>query len=121
MALEYRPEELGGIPVERIHQALLAEGCREIGRPGSTCPLNLLDFFQTPGILFPEFAHRPGEFPRAGRLHHHTLKLPVWHRDHDLPLVDRYLDAIEKVIHHADHLKGRTYDEPSRRPHHRSR
>ncbi|MGI5216898.1 hypothetical protein [Nocardia sp. CA-290969] len=30
----------------------------------------------------------------------------VWPREHDLALVDRYLDAIEKVIHHADHLKG---------------
>jgi dTDP-4-amino-4,6-dideoxygalactose transaminase len=110
MALQYRPEELDGIPVERIHQALLAEGCREIDRPGSTCPLNLLELFQTPGTLFPEhageFAYRPGEFPHAEHLHHHTLKLPVWHREEDLALVDRYLDAIEKVIHHADHLKG---------------
>lgn len=109
MALQYRPEDLGGIPVERIHQALLAEGCRDIDRPGSTCPLNQLELFQTPGTLFPdhagEFAYRPGEFPHAEHLHHHTLELPVWHREHDLPLVDRYLDAIEKVIHHAHHLK----------------
>ncbi len=54
MAVQYRPDELGGITVERFPQALLAEGCREIDRPGSTCPLNFLELFQTPGILFPE-------------------------------------------------------------------
>ncbi|WP_216641976.1 MULTISPECIES: hypothetical protein [Nocardia] len=112
MTLQYRHDELGGLPVERLHQALLAEGCHEIDRPGSTCPLNLLELFQNPSTLFPElageFTYRPGEFPHAEQLHHHTLKLPVWHRDHDLPLVDRYLDAIEKTIHHADRLKGST-------------
>ncbi|WP_280489221.1 hypothetical protein [Nocardia farcinica] len=89
MALQYRPEELDGIPVERVHQALLAEGCRDIDRPGSTCPLNLLELFQRPGTHFPEFAseftYRTGEFPHAEHLHQHILKLPVWHREHDLP------------------------------------
>ncbi|MFE3442877.1 hypothetical protein ACFXNW_07585 [Nocardia sp. NPDC059180] len=53
-----------------------------------------------------EFAYRPGEFPRAEHLHRNTLELPVWHREQDLPLVDQYIDAIEKVIHNADQLKG---------------
>ncbi|MBF6435492.1 DegT/DnrJ/EryC1/StrS family aminotransferase [Nocardia cyriacigeorgica] len=110
MALRYRGDELGGLPIKRFHQALLAEGCGEVDRPGSTCPLNLLALFQCPGTLFPgtvgEFAYRPGEFPRAEHLFRNTLKLPVWHREQDLPLVDQYLDAIEKVIHNAHTLKG---------------
>ncbi|AVH23446.1 DegT/DnrJ/EryC1/StrS family aminotransferase [Nocardia cyriacigeorgica] len=110
MALQYRGDELGGLPIERVHQALLAEGCGEVDRPGSTCPLNLLELFQSPGTLFPqhagEFAYQPGEFPQAEHLYQHTIKLPVWHREQDLPVVDLYLDAIEKVIHNADKLKG---------------
>ncbi|MET8800841.1 DegT/DnrJ/EryC1/StrS family aminotransferase [Nocardia sp. NPDC004568] len=98
------------VPVERFHAALQAEGCYEIDRPGSTCPLNLLPLFQEPGPLFAGFtgklAYAPGDYPRAESLHHATLKLPVWHRDEDLPLVDRYIEALHKVTtHHAD-LKG---------------
>ncbi|WP_328397931.1 hypothetical protein [Nocardia sp. NBC_00416] len=98
------------VPVERFLAALQAEGCGEIDRPGWTCPLNLLPLFQEPGPLFPGFtgklAYAPGDYPRAESLHHATLKLPVWHRDEDLPLIDRDIEALHKVAtHHAD-LKG---------------
>ncbi|WP_063001921.1 DegT/DnrJ/EryC1/StrS family aminotransferase [Nocardia mikamii] len=110
LALHYRAEELDGLPIEQFHRAVLAEGCREIDRPGSTCPLNLLELFQNPGPLFPgyggEFSYRPGEFPNAERIHQNTVKLPVWHREQDLPVVDDYIDAITKVAQHACHLRG---------------
>ncbi|MEU2043290.1 DegT/DnrJ/EryC1/StrS family aminotransferase [Nocardia niwae] len=110
LTILYDSEFFDDVPVERFHAALQAEGCREFDRPGSTCPLNLLPLFQEPGPLFPAFtgklAYAPGDYPRAEALHHATLKLPVWHRDEDLPLVDRYIEALHKVItHHAD-LKG---------------
>ncbi|WP_069166812.1 DegT/DnrJ/EryC1/StrS family aminotransferase [Nocardia altamirensis] len=110
LTMRYETEFFDGVSVERFHAALQAEGCDEIDRPGSTCPLNLLPLFQDPGPLFPAFtgklAYAPGDYPRAEQTHHATLKLPVWHRDEDLPLVDRYIEAIYKVIaHHAD-LKG---------------
>jgi dTDP-4-amino-4,6-dideoxygalactose transaminase len=54
LILQYRAEELGGLSVERFYEALKAEGCQEVDRPGSTCPLNLLPLFQEPGPLFPE-------------------------------------------------------------------
>ncbi|WP_280447108.1 DegT/DnrJ/EryC1/StrS family aminotransferase [Nocardia brasiliensis] len=110
LTILYDGECFDGVPVERFHAALQAEGCREFDRPGSTCPLNLLPLFQEPGPLFPAFtgklAYAPGDYPRAEALHHATLKLPVWHRDEDLPLVDGYIEALYKVTtHHAD-LKG---------------
>ncbi|WP_159929004.1 MULTISPECIES: DegT/DnrJ/EryC1/StrS family aminotransferase [Nocardia] len=110
LTILYDGEFFDDVPVERFHAALQAEGCTEFDRPGSTCPLNLLPLFQEPGPLFPAFtgklAYAPGDYPRAEALHHATLKLPVWHRDSDLPLVDRYIEALYKVItHHAD-LKG---------------
>ncbi|WP_416566020.1 DegT/DnrJ/EryC1/StrS family aminotransferase [Nocardia testacea] len=108
--IRYDGEYFDDVPVERFHAALQAEGCGEFDRPGSTRPLNLLPLFQEPGALFPAFtgkvAYTPGNYPGAEALHHATLKLPVWHRDEDLPLVDRYIEALYKVItHHAD-LKG---------------
>nr|WP_218003367.1 DegT/DnrJ/EryC1/StrS family aminotransferase [Nocardia transvalensis] len=99
-----------GVPPERLYEALKAEGCIEVDRPGSTCPLNLLPLFQEPGPLFPQYErtlnYRPGDFPQAEHVHRTTFKLPVWHRDQDLPIAMRYVDAFRKVIHHVDELKG---------------
>jgi dTDP-4-amino-4,6-dideoxygalactose transaminase len=101
LILQYRADELDGLPIERYYAALQAEGCIEADRPGSTCPLNLLPLFQEPGPLFPRlagrFAYAPGQFPAAETFHDNVIKLPVWHRDEDQPLVDAYIDAIRKV------------------------
>lgn len=101
LPLRYATSELDGLPIERFYEALHAERCREVDRPGSTCPLNLLPLFQEPGPLFPEYGERlkysPGAFPRAEAIHRSTLKLPVWHREEDMPLVDSYIEAFRKV------------------------
>lgn len=112
LPLTYVPDELGGLPVERFYEALQAEGCAEIDRPGSTCPLNRLPLFRHPEALFPHYQHigrvqyRGGQFPVAEQVHHHTLKLPVWHRAEDLPLVDTYIEAFRKVIDNHRDLQG---------------
>lgn len=112
LPLRYVPEDLDGLPVERFHAALQAEGCLEVDRPGSTCPLNMLPLFQDAEPLFPhdpglyDLHYHPSEFPMAEETHHHTLKLPVWHRDADLPLVRRYIDGFSKVIANYKHLMG---------------
>lgn len=108
--LQYRSEELDGLPIERLYEALRAEGCHELDRPGSTCPLNLLPLFQEPGPLFPEregtFAYAPGDFPQAEAFHQRILKLPVWHREEDMPLVNGYIEAFHKVINNYEGLLG---------------
>ncbi|NQE68417.1 DegT/DnrJ/EryC1/StrS family aminotransferase [Nocardia gamkensis] len=110
LTIYYDAAFFDNVPIERFHAALHAEGCREFDRPGSTCPLNSLPVFQEPGPLFPAFtgrlAYAPGDHPRAEKLHHATLKLPVWHREQDLPLVDRYIEALHKVISNHAALKG---------------
>jgi perosamine synthetase len=109
LPLIYVPDELSGLPVERIHQALLAEGLQEADRPGSTRPLNQLPLFGDIGTLFPhhpartQLRYHRGQFPVAEQIHHHTLKLPVWHREEDMPLVHRYVEGFSKVVeHHRD-------------------
>jgi dTDP-4-amino-4,6-dideoxygalactose transaminase len=101
LTLRYQPGQLGGLPTARFHQALLAEGCHEADRPGSTCPLNLLALFQKPGPLMPQyegvFSYAEGDFPAAEALHRNTIKLPVWHHKDDMQLVDQYLNAFRKV------------------------
>jgi perosamine synthetase len=108
LPLLYRADGLGGLPIDRFHQALLAEGCPEVDRPGSTCPLNLLPLFDDPTSLLPDhtavLGYRPGDFPTAEAVHAATLKLPVWHDPADQPLVDAYIAAFHKVINRYEEL-----------------
>src|SRR5579875_647282 len=110
LALQYQSEELDGLPVGWFYDALKAEGAHEVDRPGSTCPLNLLPLFQEPGPLFQAYdgklAYKPGDFPRAEEVHRNTLKLPVWHREEDMPLVNQYIEAFRKVTANYRDLLG---------------
>jgi dTDP-4-amino-4,6-dideoxygalactose transaminase len=110
LILQYRPGELGGLPIERYFKALRAEGCLEADRPGSTRPLNLLPLFQDPEGMFPgyadEFRYGPGDFPKAEAFHARSIKLPVWHRDEDLPLAGQYAEAFRKVSANYRSLLG---------------
>ncbi|WP_405364835.1 DegT/DnrJ/EryC1/StrS family aminotransferase [Kitasatospora sp. NBC_00039] len=109
LTLTYRPQELGGLSVERFHQALVAEGAVEFDRPGSTCPMNQLPLYQSPAMLFPGHPHahrryQAGDFPVAEHTHAHTIKLPVWHREQDRPLAEQYIRAAIKVSDHHKEL-----------------
>lgn len=108
---QYHEEELGGLPVEKFFAALQAEGCSDIDRPGSTCPLNLLPLFQNPSQLFPSYAgklnYKPGEFPVAESFFQRAIKLPVWCFPSDREIVNDYIEAIEKVVkYHKDLLEA---------------
>ncbi|MFD6072673.1 DegT/DnrJ/EryC1/StrS family aminotransferase, partial [Amycolatopsis lurida] len=108
----YSGDELGGLPIEKFFEALQAEGLADVDRPGSTCPLNLLPLFQDPRPLFPhhpyveQISYRPGQFPVAERLHASTLKLPVWHRERDISLAQKYAAGFRKVVGLHHELKG---------------
>ncbi len=105
--MQYRPEEIGGLEIGRFYDALLAEGCNELDRPGSTCPLNYHPLFQNPGIIFPRYEgklrYSRGDFPIAERFHEHSLKLPVWHDPND-PIINLYIEAFKKVIENFGEL-----------------
>ncbi|MCS0635055.1 aminotransferase class I/II-fold pyridoxal phosphate-dependent enzyme [Streptomyces sp. LP05-1] len=109
LTLTYHPERLGGLSIERFHQALAAEGAVEFDRPGSTRPLHELPLYQHPGSLFPGHPrhhrqYRAGSFPVAEHAHRHTIKLPVWHREQDLALAEQYVRAAAKVSDHHQEL-----------------
>lgn len=100
--MQYRSEDLDGLSIEKFYKALKAEGCMELDRPGSTCPLNYNPLFQNPALLFPGYEgkvnYRMGDFPNAERFHEHSLKLPVWHDAKDEEIVRSYINAFKKVI-----------------------
>jgi len=50
--------------------------------------------------------YAPGQFPEAEAFHRNTLKLPVWHREEEIPLADAYTTAFSKVTTHHRDLAG---------------
>lgn len=110
LPLRYSAEVLDGLPVERFHEALRAEGCHEVDRPSSTRALNQLPLFQNPAALFPahvgKVVYGPGDFPVAEAVHQNTLKLPVWHREEDMLLVRQYVEAFRRVTENHRDLLG---------------
>ncbi|VVB60735.1 Aspartate aminotransferase [uncultured archaeon] len=105
--MQYKPEELEGLPIEKFYDALIAEGCKELDRPTSTCPLNYHPLFQNPKNLFPTYKGKvkycKGDFPKAEKFHENSLKLPVWHDPND-EIVDLYIDSFKKVTENYEDL-----------------
>jgi dTDP-4-amino-4,6-dideoxygalactose transaminase len=109
--LQYKPEELDYLDIHKFYEALMAEGCVELDRPKSTCPMNYHPLFQSPEGLFPnykgKFSYKLGDFPNAEYFHEHSLKLPVWYEIDDLQTADLYFEAFKKVIdNHQELLAG---------------
>lgn len=104
----YRPDELGGLPVDRYVRALAAEGV-PVTRPNSP-PLHLEPAFAddtwlagtpsaTPGLR----RYRPGDLPGAESYVAGALRLPVYTEDVRGEL-DLFAAAFRKVSAHAEQL-----------------
>lgn len=106
--MQYDSQKLDGLSIDRFYEAVLAEGCKELDRPGSTCPLNYHPLFQNPGALFPKYlkkvSYQKGEFPVAEKFHENSLKLPVWHDPIDEEIVKLYIQAFTKVVENYKEL-----------------
>ncbi|MEK6948928.1 MAG: DegT/DnrJ/EryC1/StrS family aminotransferase [Nanoarchaeota archaeon] len=106
--VQYNKEQLKGLSIEKVYNALIAEGCTELDRPNSTAPLNYHPLFQNPEHLFRDYknkvGYQPGDFPNAEMFYNRALKLPVWHNPNDLALVHEYLKAFRKVIENYEEL-----------------
>lgn len=72
--------------------------------PVRPAPLISCRCSKSPCPLFPQYEgklnYAPGAFPRAEEFHRNTLKLPVWHQEEDMPLIDSYIEAFRKVTDH---------------------
>ena len=106
---QYRAEELQNLPAEKFFNALRAEGLKEIDKPISTCPLNLLPLFQKPSKLFPiykrnRFSYKAGDFPKAERFYKNAFKLPIFAAKKDAEMVNLYISGIKNVINNFEVL-----------------
>ena len=96
--MQYRSEELGDIPIEKFVKSLEYEGCKEVDRPGSTCPLQYHELFQNPDALFPsQESPLPAQCPQSEVFHEQAIKIPVWHDEKGKKIAKQYVDAIQKI------------------------
>lgn len=97
-----KASELNNVTPDAFYRMLQDEGCSELDRPSSTCPLNLHPLFQSPYELFPSYegkiSYKRGDFPKAEAYHTYSFKLPVWHDPKDIEIVKLYMRAIRKVV-----------------------
>jgi dTDP-4-amino-4,6-dideoxygalactose transaminase/predicted dehydrogenase len=88
------------LPVFLAH--LQQQGLTEMERPNSTCPIHNLPLFTHAHEAFPRFytqgfASTKHAFPIADDYFKHALKMPVWARLEDKPIVDKYIQGIREV------------------------
>lgn len=98
-------ENKTGIPINIFYNALKAEGCSELDRPSSTCPLNFHPLFQNPTELFSEYKldYKKGDFPNAEKFYKQAIKMPVWHDNNGF--TEKYISAIRKVSENLNELR----------------
>jgi dTDP-4-amino-4,6-dideoxygalactose transaminase len=122
LVMQYNEAEANGLSLDLFHQALLAEGLTEADRPGSTGPISHLPLFSKPHLAFPQLYSGPIEqheqFPCAEAFYRQALKLPVWTFPDEQPMVDAYIQGIQKVadviLHNPDVLRRTTKGEGRR-------
>jgi dTDP-4-amino-4,6-dideoxygalactose transaminase len=99
--LIFHPDRAIAGRAQEVLAALAAEGCSAIDHPKVTAPVNHFALFREPGRLHRGYGALPQrELPGADDFFARAWKLPVWHRAEDDALVDQYLEAVRKVMHH---------------------
>ncbi len=91
-----------GRDIDEVFALLQAEGLGELERPVVTGAVDQLPLFRDPGEVFPWFAsaavlEAKEECPRARELAANALKLPIWVRKEDGPLLESYAGGICKI------------------------
>lgn len=103
---KYNPSKFHGLPIEKFIDALHMEGGIEFDNPSSTCPLNRLELFNNPQVLFPNYQKINHEgYPTADKFFENTFKLPVWYSEDDLDIVLKYCDILRKVANYYKNIK----------------
>lgn len=100
--MQFVPEKANGVTIDQFVEALMAEGLKEVDRPGSTSPVHNLALFtktvQAMPRLYREYLpNEPQEFPRAQNFWVNAIKLPVWAFPDEEKWVDVYIDGFRKV------------------------
>ena len=108
LIMKYKPEFMNNVSRERFVDALIAEGAVEVDIPNSTCPVNYLELFKYPDLLFENYRNRiryiNSDFENATKFYNSIIKIPVWETKEDEEIVYKYIRAIKKVCNNVEEL-----------------
>ena len=79
---------------------LKSEGLIEDDIPSSTRPIHDLPIFQESNKVFPHFYHKKeqeNQFPKATFFYNHSIKLPIWYNQDEIPIAKKYINGLLKV------------------------
>lgn len=105
--VKYKVNNALGLPIDKFHKILQAEGLVEADIPKSTRPIHSYPLFQKPHLIKPAL-YKPddgensvGQYPVAEDFYSSAIKFPVWASDtpEDANMVKDYIDGVLKVAH----------------------
>lgn len=108
LIMKYKPEFMNNVSRERFVDALIAEGAVEADIPNSICPVNYLELFEYPDLLFENYRNRirytNNDFENATKFYNSIIKIPVWETKEDEEIVFKYIRPIKKVCNNIEEL-----------------
>lgn len=108
MIIKYHPEYMNNVSRERFVDAVIAEGAIEVDIPNSTCPVNYLELFKYPDMLFYNYKdkvrYKEDDFENATKFYNEIIKIPIWEFQEDEEIVYKYIRAIKKVANNIEEL-----------------
>ena len=108
LIIKYNPKDMNNVSREKFVEALVAEGAIEADIPNSTCPVNYLELFKYPDILFDGYKEKvrysENDFKNAIKFYNSIIKIPVWEYKEDEEIVYKYTRALRKVANKIEEL-----------------
>lgn len=108
LIIKYKPEYMNNVTRERFVEALVAEGAIEVDIPNSTCPVNYLELFKYPDLLYDNYKDKvrysESDFENATEFYNCIIKIPVWESKEDEEIVYKYIRALKKVSNNIEEL-----------------
>lgn len=101
--MNYDEQKANGIPLDIYINALHAEGLIEIDIPTSTGPIHNMPLFTRTHEVLPRLYSQAARknigqhFPNAEHFYRTAFKMPVWVREADRHVVEKYVAGIRKV------------------------
>src|SRR4030042_2730397 len=100
--MSFYEQAANGVTVDKVGDALHAEGLVEVDLPCSTCPIHDLPLFRSPERAMPRLyncqSQDKKELPNAERFYQMAIKIPVWAFPENEGVVRAYIKGFKKVI-----------------------
>lgn len=108
LIIKYNSQYMNNVSREKFVEAVIAEGAVEVDIPNSTCPVNYLELFKYPDLLFDNYKDKvrysENDFENATKFYNSIIKIPVWESKEDEEIIYKYIRALKKVANNIEEL-----------------